>query len=178
MLSEDQVLVSFSIQIAILLVAIIGGVVVACSEKSGSRMCDSLIHSKVSLFIVSLRLGEVGVWVLYFLSMIIFFAYRVAMVPTLYEVQRCFGWIACWSGFIAAFPSLQSGLLVWIFGIPFERRSVFCFFFYFYFLFFFFQNINFSLLYSSFLFSLFSFLFPHFSPMLSLTHTTQIRRTL
>ena len=170
MLSEDQVLVSFSIQIAILLVAIIGGVVVACSEKSGSRMCDSLIHSKVSLFIVSLRLGEVGVWVLYFLSMIIFFAYRVAMVPTLYEVQRCFGWIACWSGFIAAFPSLQSGLLVWIFGIPFERRSVF--------LFFFFQNINFSLLYSSFLFSLFSFLFPHFSPVLSLTHTTQIRRTL
>ena len=142
-----------------MLVAILGGVVVACSEKSGSRMCDSLIHSKVSLFIVSLRLGEVGVWVLYFLSMIIFFAYRVAMVPTLYEVQRCFGWIACWSGFIAAFPSLQSGLLVWIFGIPFERRSVFFF--------------RISIFHDQLLllFSLFLFLFLFLSPH-SHTHNT------
>jgi DMSO/TMAO reductase YedYZ heme-binding membrane subunit len=42
-------------------------------------------------------------------------------VPSLFEVQRSFGWVACWSGFIVAFPALQSNLLLHLFGIPFER---------------------------------------------------------
>ena len=45
-------------------------------------------------------------------SMLAFVVYRVSLMPTLYEVQRSFGWIACWSGFIAAFPALQSSMLV------------------------------------------------------------------
>ena len=116
-LNDQQKLISLVIILAFLLVILVMGVIVNKLDT-----CDCLTQRSCTMpFLVTLKLGEWGVWLLYFAAVTIFFAYRLGTVPTVYEAQRSMGWVACWTGFIAAFPSLQSTMLVHLFGIPFER---------------------------------------------------------
>ena len=121
-LTTQQQIISLLIVLVLVLIPVVGGVAMQCKSKQGlNSSTHTLTQTFCNLGLVRLRCGELSVWLIYAVGMIVFIAYRVALVPTLFEVQRSFGWVACWTGFIAAFPALQSECLLVIFGIPFER---------------------------------------------------------
>ena len=122
-LTSTQHIISLVIALgAILLTVIGGGIVTVLSASDKPEKVDWLTQKYITLpYLVKLRVGEWSVWFVYFIGMVGFFVYRIALISNIYEVQKALGWIACWTGFVAAFPALQSSMLLKIFGIPFER---------------------------------------------------------
>ena len=133
-LTMEQQVTSSYFQLAPIILSLIAGLIVTHGGENVRKSCKCCLQRRVGLppanaspclssidGLSSLRCGEFAVWLLYFGGLVGFMAYRLGIDASGKEWQRTLGWICTCQGFITAFPSMQSGFLVAIFGIPFER---------------------------------------------------------
>jgi predicted ferric reductase len=133
-LTMAQQVTSAYFQLAPIVLSLVAGLVVTQGGGKVRQSCKCCLQRRVGLprakpipclssvdGLSSMRFGEFAVWLLYFGGVGGFMAYRLRIDASGKEWQRTLGWICTYQGFITAFPSLQSGFLVAIFGIPFER---------------------------------------------------------